>query len=59
MNNDLKTTLAGLGISGMILAQVDLQRLMAGERSQFGIVILSLLVGVLGYFTNKAGSKNG
>jgi hypothetical protein len=57
MNNDIKTTLAGLGIGGVVLSQVDLPKLVAGDHVQMATVVIGILVGVFGYFTNK-GPKN-
>ena len=53
-NNDLKTTLSGAGLAGLILRQVDVTKLAHGDTYQLILIAAAALVAITGFYINKA-----
>lgn len=53
-NNDLKTTLSGAALAGLILTQVDVIKLGQGDTFQLVLIAAAALVAMTGWLINKA-----
>ncbi len=53
LSNDLKTTLLGSGVAVGVGSQVDLQKLLQGDPTEIGKVVVALCVFGWGLYTNK------
>lgn len=53
MNNDKKATLAGCLLATLTALSIDYQKLAAFDRAELCKIGVGVLLGVLGYLTNK------
>lgn len=47
-----RTTILGTVLGGVVLAQIDYGKLLAGDPTQIGNAVAAIVVAVIGYYTN-------
>jgi hypothetical protein len=58
-DNDTKTTVLGAALSGLLIANIDFGKLFANDPNEIGKAAGALVIGLLGYYTNKPKTKAG
>ncbi len=56
-DNDTKTTVLGAALSGLLISNIDFGKLFAKDPGEIGKAAGAIIIGLLGYYTNKSKTK--
>ncbi len=53
-NTDKATTVLGAILSAILVSKIDFTKLLSGDHTEIGNAVAAVVVGLLGWFTNKS-----